>query len=341
MRKLFIHNILFRLIGPLFIGTVVYLLILLINNSISQVEELFASRELYLCIFLVYVVLEAVRLMIVLLRRSVEHWPFYQQVLLQLAASAVVMIMLVYLVIRAYFQQFAGFAPSSEELMIFYWIYGFMMLLYLSLHFSHLFLFKENKMRLDEELSRKRSLEFEFRNFKREMNPELLLESLEALIVISEEKIDSADELIDELSVVYRYILGSSRSELASVKEEVVAVQHLLNLFWYQGIDVDFQTEDFEALLCVPGTFMSVMEWLVRSSISSTMQSLEVELFRDTEHILLLCRRKEKLDPPILEFEDIRRAYQFYTEHQIEIETRKGTTLVRIPILEPAKIEEV
>ncbi|MEM9327291.1 MAG: histidine kinase [Bacteroidota bacterium] len=341
MKKLFIHNILFRLVGPLFIGTIVYLLILLINNSISQVEELYTSRELYLCIFLVYVVFESARLAIVFLSPRIETVPFYQQVLLQFLTCVVLMVLLVYGIVSYYFQQFVGFSASMSELVVFYWIYGFMMLLYLSLHFSHLFLFKENRMKLDEEVSRKKSLEFEFRNFKREMNPMLLLESLESLIVISEEKIESADELIDELSVVYRYILGSSRSELVPVSEEVVAVQHLLNLFWYQGIDVDFQTEDFDELLCVPGTFLTVMEWLVRSSIHSTMQSVAVDLRAHDQYIVVVSSRKEKLNSPALDLNDIRRSYEFYTDQKIDIENIEGGTIIRIPILAPVKMESI
>ncbi len=339
MKKLFIHNFLFRLVGPLFIGTVIYLLILLINNSISQVEELFASLELYLSIFLVYVVLEASRFLMTIVNRRIEAIPFYQQVLLQFLVAMLVMITVVYVVVSYYYKEYVGFTASFSELMVFYWIYGFMLLLYLSLHFSHLFLFKENKLKVDEELSRKRSLEFEFRNFKREMNPTLLLESLESLIVITEQKVDSADELIDELSVVYRYILGSSSSELVSVSEEVAGVQHLLNLFWYQGIDVDFKSEDFEDMLCVPGTFLTIIEWLVRSSIYATMQSLEVDMELGDNHILVFSDRKEKLDPPVLELEDIRRAYKFYTERNIEVANDAGAVLIKIPILMSAKLD--
>jgi len=43
MRKLFIHHPLFRLLSPLFSGILVYLLLLLINNNIGQLQEAFLS----------------------------------------------------------------------------------------------------------------------------------------------------------------------------------------------------------------------------------------------------------------------------------------------------------
>lgn len=337
MKKLFIHNLLFRLIGPLFIGTIMYLLILLINNSIGQVGDLFASQELYLCVFLVYLILEVSRIFIIQVSKWTSSFSFSRQVIAQFLVASGILILSIYFVIKFYYQEVLGFAASGSEYAIFFSIYGFMLIMYLALHFSHLFLYKENKLKLEEEKVLKEGLEFEFRNFKRGMNPNLLLESLESLIVISEEKIDSADELIDELSVVYRYILSNNRSELSSVNDELDAVQHLINLFWYQGIDVDFKTTKFDDELCVPGTFMTVIEWLIRASIHSTMQYLTISIFCEKDFIVVSSSRKEKLSPPKLDLIDINRTYQFYTEHPIDINTEEGETIIKVPLLIPTE----
>lgn len=339
MKKLFIHNLLFRLVGPVFIGLVIYLLILLINNSIAQLDEFFASTEVYLCIVLVYLILELVRFAMILVERRAEKWTFSKQVLAQFLVAMACMAFVVYMVVEAYFSRVLGYNPSAAEFNIFLGIYGFMVMMYLTLHFSHLFLYKENKMKFEEEEILKESLEFEFRNFKRGMNPNLLLESLESLIAISDEQIDSADELIDELSVVYRYILSSNRSELAALQEELTAVQHLINLFWYQGIDVDFKQNASGEALCVPGTLLTIVEWLIRASIHSSMQSLEVEIVIHEDDLVLVSTRKEKLSPPVLDIADIERAYEFYTEKKIRFSSDAEITEIRIPILIPTEPE--
>ena len=58
MTKLFIHTPLFRFLSPIFSGVVSYLLILLINNNIEQLQEQFLGQELYVCITLSYIVHE-------------------------------------------------------------------------------------------------------------------------------------------------------------------------------------------------------------------------------------------------------------------------------------------
>ena len=62
MNKLFIHNPLFRIISPLCSGILIYLLILLINNNVSQLKETFLGQELYVCIGLTYLIQEYSRL---------------------------------------------------------------------------------------------------------------------------------------------------------------------------------------------------------------------------------------------------------------------------------------
>ena len=64
MNKLFIHTPVFRFLSPIFSGIVGYLLILLINNNIGQLQEEFLSQELYVCIALSYIVHEFSRFLL-------------------------------------------------------------------------------------------------------------------------------------------------------------------------------------------------------------------------------------------------------------------------------------
>ncbi|MEO1629027.1 MAG: histidine kinase, partial [Bacteroidota bacterium] len=61
MKTLFVHHPLFRLLGPTFSGVIVYVLILLINNNVDQLQEEFLGQELYVCIGLSYLIQELSR----------------------------------------------------------------------------------------------------------------------------------------------------------------------------------------------------------------------------------------------------------------------------------------
>ena len=72
MKKLFIHKPLFRLLSPIFNGFVSYLLILLINNNIAQLQEEFLRQELFVCIALSYVIQEFSRLLLQLFESKIK-----------------------------------------------------------------------------------------------------------------------------------------------------------------------------------------------------------------------------------------------------------------------------
>ena len=95
MKKLFIHKPLFRLLSPVFNGVVVYLLILLVNNNVAQVQEEFLSEELYVCIGLSYIVQEFSRLLLLLLKRFELIKNTLLSLLIQALSSIVLCILIV------------------------------------------------------------------------------------------------------------------------------------------------------------------------------------------------------------------------------------------------------
>ena len=75
MKRLFIHHPLFRLLSPLFSGTMVYLLILLIHNNVAQIQDQFLGEELYVCIGLSLITQEFSRGLLLGFQEGAEEAP--------------------------------------------------------------------------------------------------------------------------------------------------------------------------------------------------------------------------------------------------------------------------
>jgi xanthine/uracil permease len=90
MKKYFIHNAFFRLLAPPVYGVLIYLIILLINNSLLQVNELFSGKEVYMCIGLTFLCFESARVIILLLNRFLKGKYAKTRLLIQLIAGTVV-----------------------------------------------------------------------------------------------------------------------------------------------------------------------------------------------------------------------------------------------------------
>ena len=120
MKRIFINNGFFRILFPIVYGIIVYLLILLINNSIGMLNESFLTQEVYISIILTYLVMESNRLLI----KVTEKYTLFLEkiggtIIILIISSTVLSIIVVSLLISAYFNYVIGFTNFSSELTYF------------------------------------------------------------------------------------------------------------------------------------------------------------------------------------------------------------------------------
>ena len=119
MNKLFVHNTWFRLFCPLFSGTLVYLLILLINDAVLSIQEDFLSQELLVCVVLAYLTQEFSRLSLQVFEGWQKPKSFVFRTILQIFGSIILTIVLVSVTMYFYFENILFYEPSIRELFVF------------------------------------------------------------------------------------------------------------------------------------------------------------------------------------------------------------------------------
>ncbi|NER13568.1 histidine kinase [Leptobacterium flavescens] len=339
MNKLFIHNPLFRILSPLCSGILVYLLILLINNNVGQLKEEFLGQELYVCIGLAYLIQEYSRLSLFFFERIKQPRSFALKIVLQALLSVIVCISLVSVDMYAYFKWVLGFTPSFSELAVFNIIFSIFTLIYFILYLSHQFLYKTNTQKMEQELQARDAVEKDFHQFKRGINPTLLFESLESLIVLMKKDKDAAELLVDHFSAVYRYILSKKTRELLPLGEELKILNEFLLLFGhlpYRKLRMG-KIAVMDTLI-VPGAVLFSIEQIIRSTIASETE-LVLELKEEEDHFLLCYEPQEKIvysldDDKLKELAD---TYRYYTEKEVGVGEADPLKYIRIPKL---KIDE-
>lgn len=109
----------------------------------------------------------------------------------------------------------------------------------------------------EAELQEKLHLESQFQSLQNQLNPHFLFNSLNVLSSLITENPRRAEDFVDQLSNVYRYLLRSNDRELVSVEEELNFIRsffHLLSTRYDQGItlniaiDPDFTKKQLPAL---------------------------------------------------------------------------------------------
>jgi len=336
MHKLFVHNPWFRLLGPLFCGILVYFLILLINDAVLYIQEDFLSQELFVCIGLAYLTQEFSRLSLLVFERLKWPKPFIWRIGFLILTSVVLTVVLVTTAIYAYFINVLLYQPSPRELFVFNSIFSFITILYVVLYLGHYFLFRRNTQKLEREAQVKQAVEGDFTNYLKGINPELLFESLEALLVTMKEDPDKAEELSDHFSTVYRYILSKRKRELVPIQEELQITKALIQLFNHlPHRKVKLGRVSLSEGLILPTSLLTIVEQMVRTTIAAKKKALSLNLVETQDMFEISYAPEEKLkDSLTLEgLSDIARGYQFYTELPLEVAIANNLKTIRLPKL--------
>jgi sensor histidine kinase YesM len=303
-------------------GILIYLLILLINNNVAQLNQFFSSGEVYISIALTYLSFETIRLTIVLLDKFLSPQYRLTRIPIQLATSTVLSTVVVIAGLSAYFIYVIGFSIATSQLIIFTVIYIFSALLYNLLYFSNDYLHRENTLKLNAERQQREVLEMEMTEFKNDINPDLLYESLENVISLMNKKNDQAEEYIDYLASAYRYVLTNRQRELISLRAEIDAAKNIVRLlneryFGQVKIEISLTESDLNRHL-IPGSLPVVIEYIVRNTIISNQQPLTIKCYvEDDEYLIVQSPLNDRLllhTESLLALARLQKSYSLYSE---------------------------
>lgn len=299
-KKYFIHHPLFRLLAPVVYGVIVYLLILLINNNLAQFNEIFIGQEVYICIGLTFISFESVRLTILFVEKYLPATWQSSAIPIQVVGSTAISLGLVVLALSQYFNWVVGFSISTSQLLVFSIIYSFTALLYNILYYSNYYLNRENTLKLQAEKQQQEVLEMEITEFKNDINPDLLYESLESTIGLMYYNTEKAEEYLDCLASTYRYMLTNRHKEFVPVAEELEAGRDVIRLLneRYNGQLKLHVHEDVlkQQLVLIPGSLPIALETLVRNTIISPREPFVISCYlEDSEYLVLQSKLNDKL----------------------------------------------
>jgi hypothetical protein len=317
MKRIFIHNPFFRIFAPPIYGLVVYLIILLIHNEVGQLGTLVNNQEAYVSVALTLISFESMRLIIVLLGRL----DIKNKEVVQVLATTLISTFIILLAISQYYKSVIGFDINTREMFLFGGTFFLTALLYNALYIGNEYLHKENTVRIEQEHKLRESLESEFLSFQQEINPDLLYDSLEELILCLHKNADVSEELIDSLAALYRYQLIHRQKEFVTLTEELQAVGHLLRLAnqkHHHNIRWTMELKNTDGIQLMPGALITAVDSIVRNTLISADSPLVMTLqSEDEDYFVLLHNLNDKLQlhPRSLQaFQRLQRSYSVYSD---------------------------
>lgn len=343
MRKFFVHNAFFRLLAPLVYGVLLYLLILLINNNVSQINDFFNSEEVYIAIALTYLSFELSRAVILVLDRVLPEKYSRLRLFIQPLLSISLSVGLIIIVLMQYFRIYIGFSISALQLTVFGVTYTVTALLYNLLYFSNHYLRRENSVKLVAERNQHHVLEMEMTEFRNDINPQLLFESLESLISLMYRDVEKAETYIDCLANAYRYVLTNRQQELVPVSEELDAARNLVTIlneryFGHLKFESSLEEDELSSML-IPGTLPLIIEAIVRGTIVSRFEPLVIRCYLEDDYITVQSKLNDRLAgvSPSEAMARLQRSYALYSDRPMISVKAYDENYVKLPIINVAE----
>ncbi|WP_345270883.1 sensor histidine kinase [Nibrella viscosa] len=184
--------------------------------------------------------------------------------------------------------------------------------------------------------------EMQMRALQAQISPHFLFNSLNSLSSLITDDPDKAEQFVDEMSSVYRYLLQANDRELTTVSTEISFINsyyHLLKTRYGQGIHLDLAIGDsVRERLLPPLTLQLLVENAVKHNIVSADQPLHIRIATDQADSLIVSNNLQRkpnsrLNSTRKGLLNITEKYKLLNQPAIEIEETSDTFRVVVPLI--------
>jgi sensor histidine kinase YesM len=184
--------------------------------------------------------------------------------------------------------------------------------------------------------------DMQMRALQAQLSPHFLFNSLNSLSSLITDEPAKAEQFVDELSSVYRYLLQASDHELISLSSElrfISSYYHLLKTRYGSGIQLRFNIDDaFCQHLLPPLTLQLLIENAVKHNVVSATLPLLIDIFTNKEGCLVARNKLQRKRVNTLlstkkGLQNINLKYQLLNQPTIDIVEQNDTFDVIVPLI--------
>jgi sensor histidine kinase YesM len=287
------------------------------------------------------------RLQLFLNRRLRKAFPNYDQSYKRRMTWAIFMLPITPLFVTLLFYLFyevklLGYQPQISDLK---WgiLVGFISDIFGFSFGEGIYTFNKWKENIQEsEQLKKANLQTQFEGLKNQVNPHFLFNSINTLSSLIHEDKERAEQFIDEMCKVYRYLLRNNEDELVPLTTELKFINsyyHLLKTRYGDGIEMKLNIDpETEHYLLPPLTLQLLVENAVKHNNVLKYKPLTIEIYTDEDNWLIIQNNLQKktifVDSSKIGLNNIKEKFQLLNQSEIIIEETSKEFIVKIPLID-------
>ena len=193
---------------------------------------------------------------------------------------------------------------------------------------------------LETEQLKKAQLQTQFDLLKEQVNPHFLFNSLNSLSSLITTHPDKAEEFVEEMSRVYRYLLRSNEEQLTTLQKEIDFIKSY-NMLLTTRFGIGFQPvirieEKMKEWLLPPMTLQLLVENAVKHNIVDPDTPLVVQLYTQNEKLVVsnnLQKKNKTVVSNKVGLSNILSKYELLNYPSVEIKETGSEFIVVLPLI--------
>lgn len=197
-----------------------------------------------------------------------------------------------------------------------------------------------NRASFETERLKKENLQTQLDSLKAQINPHFLFNNFSTLASLITEDPHKAVDFVEELSVVYRYLLQANEKTLTTLEAEIKfaeAYYSLLKIRFENRISLDFDIkEEYKELMLPPLTVQLLLENAVKHNAILQEKPLQIRIYTEPGYLVVKNSLHEKtsgLRSTGLGLKNIALKYQLLRQPEVKVLRSADQFTVKVPLI--------
>jgi sensor histidine kinase YesM len=201
----------------------------------------------------------------------------------------------------------------------------------------------------EKEALRQANLVSQFESLKAQVNPHFLFNCLNSLSSLISQNPAKAEDFVDEMSNVYRYLLRTNENGLVSIETEINFIRsyyHLQKTRFGEAIELDIRLDDKDLDSLIPSlTLQMLLENAVKHNALRKSSPLVIEIFNKNGCIVvrnnIQVKSKQYIISTKIGLQNIASKYKLINKSEIHISNDGQHFEVSLPLIQNVAYKSV
>jgi LytS/YehU family sensor histidine kinase len=194
----------------------------------------------------------------------------------------------------------------------------------------------------ETEQLKKENLKSQLQSLKDQINPHFLFNSINSLSSLIAEDPEKAEQFLDEMSKVYRYLLRNNEDNLISLSDELQFINsyyHLLKTRYGEAINLILKVPpNCQDSMLPPLTLQILVENAVKHNIISKELPLNIEIICENNKQLIVKNNLQRKTAKVLSnqvgLENIAAKYHLLNQPDLLVKEENNEFVVQVPLIQ-------